>query len=501
MLRNIGSNWVLILVTIGATYLITPFVIHALGKEGYGTWTLITSMTGYMSLLALGVPAACVRYLTQYVAQSDSGKMNQAIGSCAGLYLIVGGAAAAIGAVLTMVFALYDIPSAFQAEATLAFALMVLTVSGGFIGLLPEGIMFAHHDFILRNLVRVSGVLLRLGLTLGLLMLHASLVVLAAIQLACLAFDFGVSWLLITRRYPEVRISLSDFDRGMVRHIFSFSLYVLLLNAGARLSFETDAIVIGAFMGVASIPFFAVANSLVVYLMEFMVAIAAVVAPMVTKLNTDGNLVLLRETFLKWSKIALSLTMVAGLFLAVLGPRFLGWWIDPSFEGPAGAVLQILVISSLVFLPVRAVALPVLIGLGKPRTPAIALAAAGVLNLGLSIVLIGPFGLAGVALGTAIPNILFAVFVLAIACRELEISLPNYLKYVVPRATVGAVPVLALLLWFRLGLRVESIFGLITAGSVMVLVFGITCIFFVYRNDPYVNLRMHLVRRRAWSRA
>ena len=42
----------------------------------------------------------------------------------------------------------------------------------------------------------------------------------------------------------------------MVRRIFSFSLYVLLLTAGARLSFETDALVIGALMGVGSIPFY-----------------------------------------------------------------------------------------------------------------------------------------------------------------------------------------------------------------------------------------------------
>jgi len=57
-----------------------------------------------------------------------------------------------------------------------------------------------------------------------------------------------------------------------------------------------------------------------------------------------------------------------------------------------------------------------------------------------------------------------------------------------------------LLLWFRLGVGVESILGLIAAGSVTVLVFGITWIFFVYRNDPYVNLRIPLGRR-AWSRA
>src|SRR5260221_364631 len=167
MLRNIGSNWVLTLVTIAATYVLTPFTIHTLGRDGYGTWTLITALTGYMSLLALGVPMACVRYLAEHVAEGDARKMNETIGSCG-------------------------------------------------------------------------------------------------------------------------------------------SLYVLLLGAGARLSFETDALVIGGVLGVGAIPFYAVANSLVVYLMDFTIAIAAVVSPMATKLNTEGKRPQLIEIFLKWSKISLS---------------------------------------------------------------------------------------------------------------------------------------------------------------------------------------------------
>ena len=502
MLRNVGSNWVLTLVTMAATYVLTPFVIHTLGQEGYGTWTLITAMTGYMSLLALGVPMASVRYLAQHVAEGDSRKVNEAIGSCAGLYLMMGAIAVVIGAALTTLFVVvYEVPYALQAEARLAFGIMVLQVSAGFIGLLPEGIMFAHHEFVLRNLVRIGGVLLRLSLTVGLLKLDASLVVLASIQIACLAFDFGVSWLLIRRRYPGVRISLADFDWSMLRRIFSFSVYVLLLGAGARLSFETDALVIGAFVGVAAIPFYAIANSLFVCLMDFVIAIAAVVAPMTTKLNTEGNVAQLREMFLKWSKVALSLSIMAGLFLFVFGPSFIGWWIGPSFEHPAGQVLQILMASSLVFLPVRGVALPVLMGLGKARTATIAFLVAGVLNVGFSVLLIGPLGLPGVALGTAIPNVLFALVVLAVACRELGIALAIYLKYVVTRAALGSLPILALLLWFRLGLHVETITGLIAAGSAMALLSGVTWVFFVYRDDPYVNLRTQLIRFRAWSRA
>src|SRR5206468_4196329 len=138
---------------------------------------------------------------------------------------------------------------------------------------------------------------------------------------------------------------LRAFDWRMVRRIFSFSLFVLVLNAGARLSFETDSLVIGAFKNVGSIPYFTVANSFLIYLMEFLIAIAAVVMPAATRLQTQGKKEELREIFLKWSKIALSLTLVAGLFLIVLGPRFIAWWIDPTFERPAGQVLQILMVS------------------------------------------------------------------------------------------------------------------------------------------------------------
>jgi O-antigen/teichoic acid export membrane protein len=502
VLRNIGSTWVFTLVGIAATFVLTPFVIHALGAEGYGTWTLIVSLTGYINLMALGVPMACVRYLAEPAAKGQTPQVNKVIGSCAGLYLLMGAAALVLGAALAAVFHIYRLPPGLQVQAPLTYALMVVYVSAGFIGLLPEGVLFAHLDFVLRNVVRIAGVLLRLGLTIGLLKLNPSLVVLAAIQITCLVFDFGVSWLVIRRRYPSVRISLSDFDRATVRTIFSFSLYVLLLQAGARLAFESDALVIGAFLGVGAVPFYVVANSLIVYLMEFVVAIAAVVAPMATKLNAEGKVEELRHIFLKWSKVALSLTIFAGLFLIVLGPRFLGHWIDPSFEEPSGQVLQILMLSSFLFLPARGVALPTLMGLGKPKAATIAFLVAGGLNLLLSIILARPLGLVGVALGTAIPNALFALFVLALACRELGITWAHYTLYVVPRPAIGAIPLLALLLWFKHGLQVRDMTGLIAAGLAMVLLFGVTWVFYVYRDDAYVDVRSHLVRMRMWrSRA
>src|SRR2546423_894279 len=360
-------------------YVLTPFTLHTLGEAGFGTWTLISSITGYLALLVLGVPMASLRYFTEHVADGDARKLNEAIGSCTALYLILGAVALLVGVGLYLFFgAAYTVPGNIRADAQLAFGITVLTAAFGFIGSLPNGILFAHDDFVRRNLIRLAGVVLRLGLTLGLLTYWPSLSVLALVQFVCLAFDFFLCAWLIRRRYPAIRIRLADFNWGMTRQILSFSVYVLVLNAGIRLSFETDSLVIGKFLDVSSIPYFTVANSFLIYLMEFIIAIAAVVMPMATRLKTQGRTSELREIFLKWSKIALSLTMMAGLFLIVLGPRFIAWWVDPSFEKPSGQGLQILLVSYLGFLPVRGVALPILMGLGKPGLPTIGFLGAAV---------------------------------------------------------------------------------------------------------------------------
>jgi hypothetical protein len=81
------------------------------------------------------------------------------------------------------------------------------------------------------------------------------------------------------------------------------------------------------------------------------------------------------------------------------------------------------------------------------------------------------------------------------------VSVPRYLGYVVPRAALGAVPPLALLIWFKVGMDVHDLVGLAAAGIAMCAVYGLIWVLFVYRDDPYVDLTPLLVRLRAWGRA
>jgi O-antigen/teichoic acid export membrane protein len=49
------------------------------------------------------------------------------------------------------------------------------------------------------------------------------------------------------------------------------------------------------------------------------------------------------------------------------------------------------------------------------------------LNLALSVALVGPFGIIGVAVAVALPNILFCLFAIAYACSVLDIGIRHYL--------------------------------------------------------------------------
>lgn len=90
---------------------------------------------------------------------------------------------------------------------------------------------------------------------------------------------------------------------------------------------------------------------------------------------------------------------------------------------------------------------------------------------------------------------------LVFACRQLEISLVSYLRYVFFRTFLGGLAVLVVLLWFRIGLDVHGLVGLAVAGLGSVIVFGVIWRFFVYKNDPYVKIDWRLIRQLRVKRA
>lgn len=293
-------------------------------------------------------------------------------------------------------------------------------------------------------------------------------------------------------RFAPRRIRWSE-----AKALLSFSVFAFLLNMGALLAFRLDALVIGLHMEPEKAAIYGFGNKIFDPFIQLVLGIGMVLMPMAASRAGSSDLSEVEDAFLKWSKIAATLVFLVGGYLMVLGPAFLDTWLGDESTPESGRLLQVLMVSFFAFLPVRGVALPVLMGLGRAKGPGLGLLTMGLVNVGLSITLIGPYGLLGVALGTAIPNVLFSIVFARAACGSLGISLARYLAYAFGRPLVAALLATGLLWLVADRWPLEGYPRLIGAGLAYTAVFAAVGVAFVFRGDPRLDLDARLASLRA----
>ena len=495
MLRSIGSNWSLNALQIVVFMVLTPFISNAVGNDAYGTWEIIVAWTGILQLLSLGLPMATVRALSAAIARKDGPAATKALGTSLSLTLVLGVVATALGAGVYYYFTnsvmqgenWSSTAPALREDAVLALVIMLANVALSFALKLPYAVFDAHQDFLVRNLVMATGLLSKLGASIVLLTWRADLPTLAAVQVGIAALEFIVAILVSRRRHPLVRFRPTAIDPVEAKGLLSFSVFAFLLNMGAMLAFRIDAIVIGDFLEQADAAIYGYGNKIFDPFIGILLAIGMVLMPMAASESSKGNLDRVRDEFLKWSKISATIVMLMGGYLIVLGPQFLAAWLGDVYRPTSGRVLQILMASFFFFLPVRGVALPVLMGLGKPKVPGFGLLAMGITNLCLSLFLVRDYGILGVACGTAIPNVLFSMLFLREACKRLDLGIGAWLQYTLGRLLPATVICAGILYAVSTQVELSGYPKVISAGVAYTVLFGVLAIGFIYRGDRFLD--------------
>ena len=489
MLKNIGSNWFLMTVTGLATFFLMPFNLTHLGKVQYGVWLVISAQTAYLFLLHLGVPMASVREMTQAIASGDREKLNRVIASCSALYLVFGLLVGLLGLPLLIDFEhSYAVPTELHASSRIAFLLALVQIGIGFIANMPFAILSAYQAFVAKNVLAAIAIVVRIIVNVVLVVWYPNLSMLAISLVAMTAFEMLLGWGYVFKCYPAVRPKLSHVRMDTLRSIFRFSTYVFLLALGGQMIFSTTPLVIGRSMTTADVVAFAVPNSLMLILMQFTGGISSVMMPLATNLHTRGEMRALRDILYRWTKISVALSWWAGVFLLIFGPSFLAFWIKSAYSPESGYVLRVLMVSYMVLLPIRAVAVPMLMGIGEAKWLTIATIAAGVLNLILSLAWVGPYGLDGAAWGTFVPNVALSVVMVWLVCRALAVPIMDYLQATLPLALIGVFAGLVVMGWWENLWHPSGWFGLGIAGLLTVLVSVAIWIGMVLRHDPDVPL-------------
>lgn len=391
LLGNAGWNVLSTGWFIAAGFLLTPFLIARLGTDQYGLYVLILSISGMLGIMDLGLGEATLRYVAFYASRDDIIGVNRTVGATVSIYAVTG--------VLGWALLFFSAPwvatlLALQPEdLDLAVALLrltsinlgVMTVSGAY-GAIPR----ALQRFDINTGVTLAQSLFQIVGTVAILLLGWGIYHLVLWTVVVTLFRQILNVVIARRLIPSLRL-LPWPSRDGLREVFSYGVFATITRVLGMVWQEADRVLLGALVSAASVAYLSVPKNLVLRGLGATGGISAVLFP---RFSATQDLQETRRLFLNAVWCMLFLTILLFVPITILLPDFLRLWIDEEFSRQSAQIGQIIAASCIVrgaFLPYQ----DLFRGLGKPKYLSVVTVGSGLTNLGVNLLLIPLFGLAG----------------------------------------------------------------------------------------------------------
>ena len=404
--RNVLFNWFGTISNLAVGFFLMPFIIHRLGNVAYGVWVLAVGVMAYLGLLDLGMQSAVLRFVSKGHTQNDHQGASEAISAALWVRLQISALILVLSVGLAAVFPLvFNVPAELAGDARKAIFLIgvttAITMSVGVVaGVLSALNRYDLHNYLttVQTAVRVIGVVavLRTG--------HGIVAIAVCELIAVLVYNALLVWV-AHRLYPQLRILLNKPKRETLKRIWTYSSYAFLTTIAIQLIYQTDTIVVGKFVSVAAVTYYAIAYSLCAYTSQAINSIGATFVPAASTYEAAGDTNSLLMLYKNGTRATLAVSVPILITLMVRGRSFIGLWMGPQYSHSSGTVLIILC-SALLFAFANRTAQAIAFGVEKHKMSAIWAIGEGVTNLALSIVLARRYGIYGVAIGTMVPSLI-----------------------------------------------------------------------------------------------
>jgi O-antigen/teichoic acid export membrane protein len=404
--RNVMFNWLGMIVNMAVSFLLSPFILHHLGNVAYGVWVLTVSVVGYLSLLDLGMQSSVLRFVSQGYTKQDHRGASEATSAALWVRLQISALALLLSAGLAAVFPhIFKIPQELASDSRKAILLIgattAITMSLGVLG----GVISALNRYDLQNYVNLVQTAIRVIAIVALLRTGHGIVAIAACELVAVTIGKFLQVWIARRLYPELRIQLVKPKKETLNKIWSYSSYTFLITIAVQLVYQTDNLVVGAFVSTAAVTFYAIANSLCRYATQVITSMSGTFTPAASSYEALGDTAGLLMLYRNGTRAMMLVSLPIMVTLIIRGSSFIGLWMGPQYAHISGTVLVILSIP-LFFFFANQTAAAIAFGIEKHRTMAVWAIGEGVANLVLSIILVHWYGIYGVAIGTLVPSMI-----------------------------------------------------------------------------------------------
>jgi O-antigen/teichoic acid export membrane protein len=404
--RSVLSNWFATAATLAVGLFLAPFIVHRLGNLAYGVWVLAISTVGYMNLLDLGMRSSVLRFVSKGHATQDHQGASEALSAALWIRLQIGALVLVLCGALAVVFPLiFKVPPALAVDARQAILVIGLTtalnLSLGVLG----GVLSALNRYDLQSYVTLTQLAVRVIGVVSVLLAGRGIVAIAFCELLAALIGNALLAYLARRIYPELRIRLAKPRWEVLRKLWSYSVYAFVLMVAGQLIYQTDNLVVGAFVTASAVTFYSIGNSLCRYTQQVIGAMTMTFTPAASTYEAAGDKTSLRALYYNGTRATMALSLPIVITLIIRGGSFIGVWMGPQYAKTSGTVLAILA-TGLLFSLQNDTSAAIAFGVERHKGLAKWAFAEGIANLTLSIILARKIGIYGVAIGTLVPNML-----------------------------------------------------------------------------------------------
>ncbi len=426
-LAGFGSSFV-------AALLLSPFIIHRLGDARYGVWVLAAEIAGYSAVFDFGIRGAVDHYVARYSSTGDRERLGRSLGAASWMLTALGGLLLLAGILMAVLFPhVFNARGVSPAEIRISVILMTVAVGVGLPMDLYISILYGRRRLDLSNAAELVPRVIVSFATWGALAAGGSLVAMGVVHLVGRA----VSWVLrvwfVSRLRIGVPIRWRNADRHSCMELFGYGWKALMVYVSWLIIGRVDVVVIGAALGSAFVTFYAIGGSVVQYAFAPIGSIVLSLTPHLTHLHAKQDAAELRRVYMEASRVTALLSAVIAAGILVFGTPFLSLWLGPKYvTGPwtmrSDAVMKILLIANLPRI-LQGVSWQLMFAMRRVGFLMWVSAAEAAANLALSLILVRTLSLAGVAIGTLIPMLIFSgLIVPAYVLKVLQVGWGEYLK-------------------------------------------------------------------------
>lgn len=408
------------------------------------------SLVGYLGLVDLGLRPSLARMVTAHRAAGEFDAVERLLSTAlawlAPAALLAGGLAWWVAGHTEAAAPLLGL----SPEAALRVApflglkgteLAVELLFSPFLGANSAGSRLAQVN-LLRAAHRVAG----MAASVATVMFGLPLTTLALASLIATMLSGLAHLLLLRRDHPGFLPRPSQVDRGQAGTLLGLAAQTTIGAAVMLVAFRSDALVIAGTLGAAAVSLYAPLFQWAESAMRWTARIGASVVPEFTTHVVRDERREAAAVYAAMMEQSLAVVLLGAIPAACVGSLAAARWLGPASPPMLAGWLALLVV---VHTPVSVSARFQLARGRLWSATAVSVLSAG-LNLGLSLLLVGPFGLAGVAAGTVLSQLLtVAPHHTLVAMRGLGLTVRGFLLPLTGRLLVVALPMAVVSLAWR----------------------------------------------------